>query len=526
MALMNLAQSFRVVNRPGGCFATKIDLYFSQTDATLPVTVSIREMRNGRPTQRTLPFSSVTKFPSSTGAPSSDIATHVHSIGVVDSSFETTDAATQPTTFHFRSPVFLKNDTDYAVVITPAGNSRNYKIWVAKLGDFDAGTTNIISKQPAVGTLFLSADGRTYTESQDIDLSFNLYAATFETSGTLVQENERLDDLTVSMVQNSFQVGELVFGNTSSANTFANTAGVGIVKEVDANAVFRVVLSNRLGSAFTSGMRINGAESNAIATINGVNDHLQDVVHYNFGVINPPDTTLLTDLKATSNGNVQDSSFATKIELNKDNEMTTVKKVLSYSNEIANLSGKKSSLLRSQFSTNNTNVSPAIDVQKATSYVINNLINNVSTNETGKSGGDANARYITKRVTLTENQTAEDIKVFITAYKPPETEIRVYYKILNAIDPDDFDDKSYVEMSQNSKSGINSVKDKLDDFIEYEYTIASANKTGPGGEVTYTNAAGATFLGFNTFALKIVMTSSTDVVVPQLRDMRAIALQV
>jgi len=525
MALMNLAQSFRV-NRPGGCFATKIDLYFSQKDATLPVTVSIREMRNGKPTQRSLPFSSVTKFPSSTGAPSSDLATHVHSFGTVDSNFSTAEAATQATTFHFKSPVFLKDETDYAIVITPAGNSKNYKCYVAKLGDFDIGTTNIISKQPAVGTLFLSADGKTYTESQDIDLSFTLYAATFESSGTLIQENERLDDLTVSMVQNSFQVGELVFGNTSSANTFANTAGVGIVKEVDANAVFRVVLSNRLGSAFTSGMRINGAESNAIATINGVNDHLQDVVHYNFGVINPPDTTLLTDLKATSNGNVQDSSFATKIELNKDNEMTTVKKVLSYSNEIANLSGKKSSLLRSQFSTNNTNVSPAIDVQKATSYVINNLINNVSTNETGKSGGDANARYITKRVTLTENQTAEDIKVFITAYKPPETEIRVYYKILNAIDPDDFDDKSYVEMSQNSKSGINSVKDKLDDFIEYEYTIASANKTGPGGEVTYTNAAGATFLGFNTFALKIVMTSSTDVVVPQLRDMRAIALQV
>ena len=525
MALMNLAQSFRV-NRPGGCFATKVDLYFSQKDATLPVTVSIREMRNGKPTQRALPFSSVTKFPSSTGAPSSDLATHVHSFGVVDSNFSTAEAATQATTFHFKSPVFLKDDTDYAIVITPAGNSKNYKCYVAKLGDFDLGTTNIISKQPAVGTLFLSADGKTYTESQDIDLSFTLYAATFESSGTLIQENDRYDDLTVSMVQNSFQVGELVFGNTTSANTFANTAGVGIVKEVDANAVFRIVLSNRLGPGFTSGMRINGAESNAIATINGINDHLQDVVHYNFGVINPPDTTLQTDLKATSNGNVQDSSFATKIELNKDNEMTSVKKVLSYSNEIANLSGKKSSLLRSQFSTNNTNVSPAIDVQKATSYVINNLINNVSTNETGKSGGDANARYITKRVTLTENQTAEDLKVFITAYKPSQTEIRVYYKILNAIDPDDFDDKSYVEMTQNSKSGINSVKDKLDDFIEYEYTIASANKTGTDGEVTYTNAAGATFTGFNTFALKIVMTSSTDVVVPQIRDMRAIALQV
>ena len=526
MALMNLAQSFRVTNRPGGCFATKIDLYFSQTDATLPVSVSIREMRNGRPTQRVLPFSSVTKFPSSTGAPSSDIATHVHSFGIVDSDFATAEAATQATTFHFKSPVFLKNDTDYCVVVTPAGNSKNYKIWVAKLGDFDTGTTNIISKQPAVGTLFLSADGKTYTESQDIDLSFNLHAATFETSGTLVQENERFDDLTVSMIQGAFQVGELAFGNTSSANTFANTAGVGIVKEVDANNVVRVVLTNRLGSAFTSSMRINGAESNAIATINGINDHLQDVVHYNFGVINPPDTTISTDLKATSNGNVQDSTFATKIELNQDNEMTSVKKVLSYSNEIANLSGSKSSLLRSAFSTRNTNVSPALDMEKSTSYVINNLINNLDTNETSKSGGDATARYITRRVTLTENQIAEDLNVFLTAYKPSQTSINVYYKILNSIDPDDFDDKSYFLMTQNTNTGVNSVKDKLDDFIEYKYVIPTANMTGSGNEVTYTNAAGATFTGFSTFAIKIVMKSTTDVVVPQIRDMRAIALSV
>lgn len=526
MALMNLAQSFRVTNRPGGCFATKVDLYFSQKDATLPVTVSIREMRNGKPTQRSLPFSSVTKFPSSTGAPSSDLATHVHSFGIVDSDFTTADAATQPTTFHFRSPVFLKNDVEYCLVITPAGNSKNYKVWVAKLGEFDAGTTNIIAKQPAVGTLFLSADGRNYTESQDIDLSFNMYAATFEDSGTLVQENEKFDDLTVSSIQGNFQVGELVFGNTSSANTFANTAGVGIVKSYSANDTVKLVLTNRLGSRFTSGMRVNGAESNAIATINGINDHLQDVVHYNFGIINPPDTVLSTDLKATSNGNVTDSSFETKIELNKDNEMISVKKVLSYSNEITNNSGKKSSLVRSAMSTVNTNLSPAIDVEKATSYVINNLVNNVSTGETAKSGGDAAARYITRRVTLTENQTAEDLNVFLTAYKPDKTDIKVYYKILNSLDSDDFDDKSYVEMTQSTNTGVNSVEKKLDDFIEYKYVIASANKTGTNGEVVYTNAAGSSFTGFNTFALKIVMLSSTDVVVPQIRDMRAIALQI
>ena len=94
------------------------------------------------------------------------------------------------------------------------------------------------------------------------------------------------------------------------------------------------------------------------------------------------------------------------------------------------------------------------------------------------------------------------------------------------LDSDDFDDKSYVEMTQSTNTGVNSVEKKLDDFIEYKYVIASANKTGTNGEVVYTNAAGSSFTGFNTFALKIVMLSSTDVVVPQIRDMRAIALQI
>ena len=81
-------------------------------------------------------------------------------------------------------------------------------------------------------------------------------------------------------------------------------------------------------------------------------------------------------------------------------------------------------------------------------------------------------------------------------------------------------------MTQNTNTGVNSVKDKLDDFIEYKYVIPTANMTGSGNEVTYTNAAGATFTGFSTFAIKIVMKSTTDVVVPQIRDMRAIALSV
>lgn len=58
-----LAQSF-LVELQGGMFITGVDLYFATKDATLPVTVEIRNMVNGYPGQQVLPFSTKTLVPS------------------------------------------------------------------------------------------------------------------------------------------------------------------------------------------------------------------------------------------------------------------------------------------------------------------------------------------------------------------------------------------------------------------------------------------------------------------------------
>ena len=42
----------------GGEFITKVDAFFSQRDEDLPVTCQIREMDNGYPTTKVLPFAS------------------------------------------------------------------------------------------------------------------------------------------------------------------------------------------------------------------------------------------------------------------------------------------------------------------------------------------------------------------------------------------------------------------------------------------------------------------------------------
>ena len=57
-----LKQSF-VVDKKGGIFVSSVELYFGAKDTTLPVSVQLREMSNGSPTQRIVPFGEKTLSP-------------------------------------------------------------------------------------------------------------------------------------------------------------------------------------------------------------------------------------------------------------------------------------------------------------------------------------------------------------------------------------------------------------------------------------------------------------------------------
>ena len=52
-----LAQSI-MPQAEGGEYLTKIDVFFSQKDESIPVTCQIREMQNGYPTTKVRPFGS------------------------------------------------------------------------------------------------------------------------------------------------------------------------------------------------------------------------------------------------------------------------------------------------------------------------------------------------------------------------------------------------------------------------------------------------------------------------------------
>ncbi len=156
-----LAQSFLVGTLNGGYFATGIDLYFRTKDDSIPVTLQLREMENGIPTQRIIPFSEI----------------------VLDAAdVNISDDATEATQFKFSSPVYLQNNQEYAIVVI--SNSDLYTLWIAKIGDLEVNTDNLISVTPYAGSMFKSKNASTWTPEQTESFKFVMYRAKFDTSVT------------------------------------------------------------------------------------------------------------------------------------------------------------------------------------------------------------------------------------------------------------------------------------------------------------------------------------------------------
>ena len=167
-------------------------------------------------------------------------------------------------------------------------------------------------------------------------------------------------------------------------------------------------------------------------------------------------------------------------------------------------------------------VSPIIDTQLNSLIAIENIINNLSTNEAElPKGGDATARYITRRVTLKDGFDARDMTIYLTINKRAGTDVKCYYKILSQFDPVPFDDCLWKPMSQSDN--LNTISLDADEFIEYQFdpTVTAPYVTAEA--IQYTDGS-ATYSSYKTFAVKVVMNSTNTSVVPRIKDLRVIAL--
>jgi len=224
-----IAQSF-FVEEEGGIFISSIEVYFQTKDNSVPVSVELRTMENGTITETVIPYSVVTL-----------------SASQVTSSSD----ARLGTRFTFPSPVYLKQQTNYAFIVR--STSKNYKIWVSRLAEQDVATGVFIDKQPFIGSLFKSQNMVTWTEDQFEDIKFKLYRAKFDTNVTkkCVLKNIAIPDIDLRSNPLSFTQ------NSSSITVFHSNHGLhGNNNFVKLSGAISIAPETTLVNAISSGSQV------------------------------------------------------------------------------------------------------------------------------------------------------------------------------------------------------------------------------------------------------------------------------
>jgi hypothetical protein len=465
-------------------FITSVALNFTSKDASIPVNVSIREMSNGFPTQKIIPFSDITLNPSAVS----------------------TSAAT---TFTFASPVFLQDGIEYAIVIM--SNSNKYNVRYAQIGDEDQ-NGNRISQQPYNGVLFKSQNASTWNADQNKDLMFTLNRAVFSTTAkNCVLRNAALPSrqlvsnplttlATATSANSIFTVAHRDHGmKAGDSVTLAGFTATNGFTTGNLNDTHTITAVTRDSYTIT----IIAAEHGTITAGNGGGTTCQATQHLAWNTIHPiiqqvvlPNTTQTWTVKDSLESSGSITSTAAAITVNKDYTPLYPKVIKSGATHTIEFNGT--------FTTTSDYLSPVIDLERCSAITISNRIDNNAgaVAETTASTGSNLAKYVTKTIELQD--TSDEIKVYLDINRPNNSFVDLYYKTGNTAAT--FDTESWVLQAPAENSG----QVAFSDGTTYDETV-------------YNIAPTATF---TIFAIKIVMRSTGTSYIPKCQDLRAIALKV
>lgn len=509
-----IAQSF-FVDSINGIYTTKIDVYFAAKDNDFPVNLQLRTMDNG--------------YPSSTEiVPGSQVVIPGSSVNISSNS-------TVATTFTFPEPIYLKGLTDYAIVIN--ADSPDYKIFIAQTNEFLVGSTERrVDRQPTLGSLFLSQNGVTFTAIQNQDLTFRVHQAKFRnTGGEAVLNNAALPkkllynnpikvasgstNVTVLHPNSGLQIGEDI------TITGIDSAGVGGITHANLTGTRTVTAVDWQTFQYTAGAAadsdVTGGGNYVLATKN-IPYH---IVRPNIQTLVPRSAAMNAAIRATTGKSFagsetafQKASTYVAVTMNADNVSPFPYLVANSNSETAELgAGIKSLDFKVGLSTNDSNISPMIDLQRTSASLIGYSIDkqdsaaasgfNVShnfVNETDPSHGTHASRHIMKPVTL--EQDAVGLKIVLSANRPSEADFLVYYR--TSAGDEVLSDQTWVLTNEETNNPSDS-NPRV--FREYRYLVG-----GLGGNLS----------AFTQFQVKVVFRSTNSAKAAVIRDLRVIALSV
>ena len=510
-----LAQTF-LIDDEGGVFLTSIDIFFSTKDAAIPVTVQIRDVVNGYPGQRILPFSEVTLNPS-----------------LVNTSTDGTTA----TKFTFPSPVYIQNNVEHCFVVM--ANSQDYNAYVARIGETSLDSSRTISAQPYAGVLFKSQNGMTWSAEQNEDMKFKLRRAEFSNVvGTVTLTNDTLPTRTLKnnplRTTNSSGVIRVFHPNHGMHGTSNNVTIAGL-----ASGTYNGIdtTSNAINGTYTSISNVTldsydittGGTANATgdiggATVTATQNRLFDVL--NLGGIQTmtvPGTNIDYFVRTTTGRSVHGSetefsliSNANKLAVVHNDNLffTAPRMVASEINETnETITGGKSFYTILELSTTNTKLSPVLDTQRMSVFTIQNRLNSPTSSntpsfvsDTAKTGSSSAAIYCTKPVILENNSKALDIR--LTANIRATSEVEMYFRVSGSDQDVQLSELAWTPFNSDGSPDVSIVPSEDDTtFKEYKFSQTNINE-------------------FTSFQLKIVMKGTNSSYPPIIRDMRGIALAI
>ena len=511
-----VAQSF-MVDSIGGVFVSSIDLYFSSKSTNIPVTVELRTMLNGYPTTEVVPFGRVT---------------------IAASNVSTSTDASIATTFTFPSPVYLLENTEYSFVALT--NTDEYTMYTAKMGQTTLDGSRLISKQPYLGSIFKSQNNNTWTAEQNEDAKFEINACVFETDvdSVVTFANDELPTRLLpktNPISTTASSGVITIHcpNHGMHSTSANVTISGLasgthngIASTNINGTYTAIGNITLDSFTVTAQNSDtatatgdiGGTDNVAITRNMLFDVIQPVI----GSVTHTDTAITASMRTTSGRTLEGSETeyslastakATGVVLNGDYYMTAPGMIASGINETNEMSGSKSFALTINLFSILENVSPVIDLQRISLFLIQNRLNNPISGttpdfvaETKNTGGSAAAKYITRPIILENDSTSLDIR--ISANIRSGSAVKVYYRVTSSEDARKLGDVDWKGFNEDG-SPDTAVTPALNNITFREQKFSASN-----------------IPAFTAFQLKVVLTGTNSSYPPLLKDMRGIALAV
>ena len=407
------------------------------------------------------------------------------------------------------------------------------------MGDKTLDDSRLISKQPVFGSMFKSQNGSTWTAEQNEDVKFNINRAKFSTNatGTVSLVNDvvpaktlKQNPITTTSSSTTITVHHRNHGMHSTA---ANVTIAGVpagshngIAHTNINGTYTTIGNIKLDSYTVTAQNSDAADTTGdiggtavTATRNILYDLIQPVV----GSIQPSGTSLSATIRTTGGRTLESTETEyvlaadgkkIAVTFNEDYYMTAPRMIASAINETNEMSGGKSFNMNISMSTSTrNNISPIIDTQRLSAFLIQNRLNNPISGttpdfveETTNTGGSAAAKYMTRPVILTNDATSLDIR--ISASVQSTSTIRMYYRATSAEDARKLGD--VVWRAFNDDGTPDSTPDpsiSSSDFKENQFSVSSLP-------------------AFTVFQLKVVLTGTNSSYPPILKDMRGIALAV